>query len=202
MKVTIFGNMNSSNAFEEYVTEKLNNDVEKYFDSALEANVYFKKESHKAMKSFHVTIVINEGSKTGITIKADADSDDPHYSFDMALNKIARQLRKYKKKIRDYARQTHDQKPEEVIEGQKYVLPYEFEEDIEESEGKAKDNKKLDIIAEKETRVETLTVREAIMKMDLANLPALMFVNKDNGRINVVYHRKDGNISWVDPKKK
>ncbi len=37
------------------------------------------------------------------------------------------------------------------------------------------------------------------MKMDLADLPALMFVNAGNGRFNVVYRRADGNISWVDP---
>lgn len=39
------------------------------------------------------------------------------------------------------------------------------------------------------------------MKMDLSNLPALVFLNSENKRINVVYHRKDGNISWVDPQK-
>ena len=37
------------------------------------------------------------------------------------------------------------------------------------------------------------------MRMDLANLPALMFFNAGNGRLNVVYRRVDGNISWVDP---
>jgi hypothetical protein len=47
--------------------------------------------------------------------------------------------------------------------------------------------------------IEKLTVSEAIMKMDLAHLPALMFVNKLNNRINMVYHRSDGNIAWVDP---
>ena len=38
------------------------------------------------------------------------------------------------------------------------------------------------------------------MKMDLENLPALMFENIKTNRINVVYYRKDGNISWVDSK--
>jgi hypothetical protein len=56
-------------------------------------------------------------------------------------------------------------------------------------------------IAEKGTNIENLTVSEAIMKMDLAHLPALMFINKLNNRINMVYHRHDGNISWVDPGK-
>ena len=39
------------------------------------------------------------------------------------------------------------------------------------------------------------------MAMDLANLPALVFINEETGNINVVYHRKDGNISWIDTTK-
>jgi len=38
-----------------------------------------------------------------------------------------------------------------------------------------------------------------VMRMDLADLPALMFYNSSSGRLNVVYRRVDGNISWVDP---
>src|SRR5690606_40936365 len=55
------------------------------------------------------------------------------------------------------------------------------------------------VIAEKPTAIETLTVGEAVMKMDLQDLPALMFFNSGHGRLNVVYRRVDGNISWVDP---
>lgn len=58
----------------------------------------------------------------------------------------------------------------------------------------------LNVINEKTTDIEELSVDEAIMKMDLADLPALVFINKLNKRINVVYHRKDGNISWIDPR--
>jgi len=55
------------------------------------------------------------------------------------------------------------------------------------------------VIAEKAADLEKLTVSAAVMKMDLADLPALMFINASNGRLNVVYRRRDGNISWVDP---
>jgi len=53
------------------------------------------------------------------------------------------------------------------------------------------------IIAEKQTSIETLTVADAVMRMNLANLPALMFINKKSGNHDVVYRRADGNISWV-----
>ncbi|MES2215415.1 MAG: sigma 54 modulation/S30EA ribosomal C-terminal domain-containing protein, partial [Pseudomonadota bacterium] len=54
------------------------------------------------------------------------------------------------------------------------------------------------IIAEKEISVPKITVSEAVMKMELENLPALMFKNSKTDRTNVVYLRNDGNISWVD----
>jgi hypothetical protein len=82
----------------------------------------------------------------------------------------------------------------------KYILPPQafnvFEEMEEETDELAQS---LNVITEKTTDIESLTVNEAIMKMDLADLPALVFINKQNKRINVVYQRKDGNISWIDP---
>ena len=44
-----------------------------------------------------------------------------------------------------------------------------------------------------------LTVGEAVMRMDLAELPAQMFFNRSHGGMNVVFRRPDGNIGWIDP---
>ena len=55
------------------------------------------------------------------------------------------------------------------------------------------------IIAEMETEIATLSVGEAVMRMDLANTPVIMFCNSANGGFNVVYRRADGNIGWIDP---
>ena len=50
-----------------------------------------------------------------------------------------------------------------------------------------------------ETEIETLSVGEAVMRMDLANTPVIMFCNSANGGFNVDYRRADGNIGWIDP---
>jgi hypothetical protein len=55
------------------------------------------------------------------------------------------------------------------------------------------------IIAEMNTHIATLSVGEAVMRMDLSNYPVLMFKNAKNGGINVIYRRPDGNIGWIDP---
>jgi hypothetical protein len=55
------------------------------------------------------------------------------------------------------------------------------------------------IIAESTTEILNLTVREAVMSLDLADLPVLMFRNRAHGGLNVVYRRADGHIGWIEP---
>ena len=55
------------------------------------------------------------------------------------------------------------------------------------------------IIAEATTEIETLSVRDAVMRMDLAYQPVLMFRNCKTGQLNVVYRRSDGHVGWIDP---
>jgi hypothetical protein len=49
------------------------------------------------------------------------------------------------------------------------------------------------------TPIESLTVGEAVMRLDLGDLPALLFRNRGHGGFNMIYRRPDGNIGWVDP---
>lgn len=55
------------------------------------------------------------------------------------------------------------------------------------------------IIAEIPTEIATLSVGEAVMRLDLADVSAMMFHNRANGGLNVVFRRTDGNIGWIDP---
>jgi len=55
------------------------------------------------------------------------------------------------------------------------------------------------VVAEMSTDVPNLTVSEAVMRMDLANAPVLLFRNRSHGELNIVYRRLDGNIGWIDP---
>ncbi len=186
----------------QYVEEHLNRHVKKYFENAVNADVHFSKQRN----DFHVNIIINEGIKGGgIDIKSNAEGQDLYGCFNEAMEKAAKQLRRYKDRIKNYRREKGGLKndlEDLSFQSQKYILspaPYELLEEIEEEElSSMKEEESVKIIGEKTTVIEELTLNQAIMKMDLANLPALVFINKQNKRINVVYHRKDGNISWID----
>src|SRR6202040_1956952 len=55
------------------------------------------------------------------------------------------------------------------------------------------------VIAEMSTELPRLTVSEAVMRVDLADVPVLLFRNRSHGELNVVYRRGDGNVGWIDP---
>ncbi len=203
MQIRVIGaNMDAGSALTSYVEEHLTKEVGKYFENAVRSEVHFSKE---AAYLFKTLIFINEGVKGGITVKSTAEAGDVYACFNEALQKVSKQLRRYKRRIKNYRRDGGGIKAVEPLyesfEARKYILPpvnYNIFEEMEENEII---DESVSIINEKAANIETLTVNEAVMKMDLADLPALVFINKDNGRINVVYHRKDGNISWIDTKK-
>jgi hypothetical protein len=47
--------------------------------------------------------------------------------------------------------------------------------------------------------IETLTVGEAVMRLDLLQQQVLMFRNRASGALNVVHKRADGHVGWIDP---
>lgn len=178
-------------SLQEHIEHRLEEGVNKYLGRVTSLNVVVAKEAHR----FKVDINGNTGTSSGVTIKSSAQADDVYACFDAAADKIEKQLRRYKRRLTNHHKQSHvdGSGMPASISGKKYVLKPEEEHEAQDAPV---------VIAEKPTAIETLTVSEAVMKMDLADLPALMFFNSAHGRINVVYRRIDGNISWVDPGEK
>lgn len=201
MDIRVIGSgMDVGQSLTQYVQENLTKAVTKYFDKAVSADVHFSKHNHL----FKVIITVNEGVKGGITVKSNAEAGDVYGCFNEATEKCAKQLRRYKRRIKNYRHKGGGLKSIEpnykALDAMKYILPpvaYNIFEEIENEESDELENQS--VIEERTTNIEELSVEEAIMKMDLADLPALVFINSKNKRVNVVYHRKDGNISWVDP---
>ncbi len=188
MQVSVTGkNTDIGDALRGHVENGLTATVSKYFDNAMEAQVVFSREGRR----FHTDISVHVGR--GILLQGRADADDPYLSFNSAADHIAKRLRRHKRRLRDHhgkvARQT-----ERLIAREYVVAP----EPAATGAGAAEDNPA--IIAEMDAEIATLTVGEAVMRMDLADLPALMFRNIAHGGLNMIYRRPDGTIGWVDPR--
>lgn len=191
MQIEISGQkISMGKSLQDYVNSRTNEVVRKYFENAPSTHVHFSKQS----SNFICDIIVNDGTGRHMVIKSTASSDESYNAFDSAIIKIEKQMRKYKSKLRNY------HKKKKLSEITPEAIKYTIKPDsIDHEQNKVEiepDNPA--IVAEKPIQVLTLSVSDAVMKMDLRNLPALMFENAKTGRINVVYYRKDGNISWVD----
>ncbi|MDX2094745.1 MAG: ribosome-associated translation inhibitor RaiA [Alphaproteobacteria bacterium] len=174
-------------AFQEHVEKRLSGGLNKYLDRIVSLDVVVSKEAHH---QFRVDIHGNTGTHSGVLLKSQGGASEIYAAFDDAATKAEKQLRRYKRRLKSH----HvSEKEVRAHSARKYVLQTEAHDDELDEKGAPA------VIAEKSTNIERLSVSDAVMRMDLANLPALMFFNVGTGRINVVYRRLDGNISWVDP---
>ncbi len=175
-----------------HIETRLEQGITKYIDRVTSVQAVIAKEAHR----FRIDLHGNLGTHAGMVVRSSALGDDVYAAFDSALEKIEKQLRRYKRKISNHHKLSHGGAEREFVRGRKYVLNADVGETEEEVQSNGSGGA---VIAEKPTNIEILTVSEAVMRMDLEDLPALMFYNAAHGRINVVYRRIDGNISWVDP---
>lgn len=188
MEVTVTGKqIDVGDALKQHIETRLTDAVEKYFDQAIDATVGVSKEG--GGKQFRTDIVVHIARN--MKMHGRAATEDPYASFESALERIAKQLRRYKRRLSDHRKNAADVAS---FEAQKYVI----ENNPDEDETGNADDQPI-IIAEMSTAILNLTVSEAVMHMDVQNSSALVFQNKAHGGINVVYRREDGNIGWVDP---
>jgi ribosomal subunit interface protein len=189
MQVTVTGKqMDVGEALQSYVADNLADSVAKYFDNAIEASVVFSRGAKRRQVRADLSVHIGRN----ILLQGHAETGDPYTAYDAALEHIAKRMRRYKRRLRDHRRLAD---AGSTIEAQQYVLAGG---DEDEEEAATADGRPA-IIAEMTTPIETMTVADAVMRLDLASLPTLMFRNSAHGGLNVVYRRNDGNVGWIDP---
>lgn len=189
MQVIVQGQqVDVGDALRGYVTEKLVDTCNKFFTHTIQGNVHFTHEA----SGFRTDITVSVGN--GIMLKASANNHDPYPAFDMANTRLAKQLKRYKDRLRDH-HQDLVQKGDTAFGAPANEYTLKHDDEIAHGEG----GDAPVILAEMATKIEALSVSDAVMRMDLADAPVWIFRNAGNDRLNVVYRRKDGNIGWIDP---
>lgn len=174
-------------ALQTHVKTELSEAVAKYAERPTDATVIFGRSAHEYTCETVVHL------STGLTAQAKAHATEIYAAFDSCCEKMEKQLRRYKRRLKDHHRDRKE--PVESSAAPSYILAAseEHEHDNE------PDTLQPMIIAEMETRVPALSVGEAVMQMELAGAPILVFRNEGHDGVNVVYRRDDGNIGWIDP---
>ena len=170
MRIEIIGRDYSvAERLREVVTRKLQK-LDKYFDDDALAKVVCRKEKGDRM-TMEVTV-----SFGGRIVRSEYVSDNMYDNVDVILPKIERQIQKHRTKLSRKLRSD----------------AFEGVEELDVAPAKSP-------IREKSFELIPMSIEEAMMQLDLLDHDFFIFINVDNGKINVVYKRRDAEVGLLNP---
>ena len=174
-------NLSVTEALDRYASEKVKK-VEKFFDeerSDARAEVELTHERNRAVSEPEVaeaTLFIN-----GTVLKAKQATSDMYASIDGMVDKLERQVRRYRgRQLARWQGQRERVMPEPVL--------VEDAEDLE-----------TRIVRTKQFQMKPMGAEEAALQMELLDHDFYVFTSADTGDINVVYRRRDGDYGLIEP---
>lgn len=171
-----FKNLEPSEHLKAYVSEKLNR-FDKLLDNPAEAGVVLVVEKHR-----HIAEVNLSGDRLSIVGKE--ETGDMYSAIDMVLDKLEKQLKRNKQKIRERRA---------GAKGQTRTIR---EEAAPASGG---DEEVVRDVKIENLEYKPMDVEEAVLQMDLTDQNFLVFTNARSSQINVLYRRKDGHYGLIQP---
>ena len=191
MDIRVSGHqIDTGEALRGQVDERLGAIADKYFARAISAQVTFGKGPYD--HSFTCDIVAHVPQ--GVVLKGSGAGAFAPAAFDQAADRIEKQLRRYKRRLKDRSAQSaHAAAVAEAIDAGYTVFAPAADDEA------AADHPP--VVAETRVDIPSASVSDAVMLLDLRDTTALLFRNSGTGRFNMVYRRGDGTIGWVEPQR-
>lgn len=191
-------NMDTGAAFQERSRELIEHIVEKYFTPAVSANVTLEKTDG----GFYVRIRMNLTRR--IELEASGFARDAHAALEDAGQHAEKRLRRHKRRLKNHRQQA--EVPNDIISAPMSIYAAATQLDLANGHDNAnvkdaeQEDDSLPIIAELSYEVESLSVEQAVMRLELSGDNCLLFRNSGHMGLNMVHLRNDGTIGWVDPR--
>lgn len=145
----------------------------RYFDDDATAKITLRQVGKDGKEKYIMEITIYFD---GNMVRSEVSSDNMFNNIDVALPKIEGQIRKHRTKLGKMKKAAYDQ-----------ASLYEIDE-----------TPKKELVRTKTFSLKKITVKDAIEEMELVDHDFFAFVNDDNGMVNIVYRRSDGNVGLID----
>lgn len=194
MSIQVTGkNIETGDAFQTYVQDKIGDVLEKYIGPELSGHVRVEKVRGVFNTSCSIRL------RTGLLVEAEGSGDDAYASADAAIARLDKRVRRYKRRLKDHhganghGNSAHARTFED-FEARDYTVKLHEDEASEPAADEAPV-----VIAETSRVIRELPVSSAVMQLDLTDHAFLVFRNAASGDLNVVYRRDDGNIGWIAP---
>lgn len=168
-----FRHLESTDALRDYAREKVSR-IKKYVGTPADVAVVLSLEKHR----HQAEITLNTN---GITVNAKDVTEDMYAAIDLAVDKLGRQVKKHKEKLKDH--KPGERTARYNIVSSEPALPAQGER----------------IIKTESIFIKPMSVDEAIMQIDVMNNDFLVFTNAQTQKVNVLYRRRDGNLGLIEP---
>lgn len=165
--------------------------VAHYFPELVDVNVQCQASGHRNLAEVKI-------HASQIHLRAQGEGEDFYLAVDHAIEKLVRQLDKYKGRLQKHRRRRDNDKFAQVEEI-RAVHNRLHEEELEQAPEAESYAPNISHTVVK--NIQTLTVDEAVMQMDLMHTNVFIFSNIHTGQLNVVYREEDGQIGWVETDK-
>jgi len=179
-------NIDVGEALRQRLTDRVSDVLTKYFDGGWSGHVTVSREGsgYRSECMLHLD--------SGVDLQAHGSAQEANACADSVVEKIEKRLRRYKQRLKvRHAPQA------DSVSAQAYILspvPEHDEEDEPLLEGWSPT-----VVAERTTRLPSLSVADAVVELDITGAPVVVFRHAGHGRVSVVYRRTDGHVGWIDP---
>lgn len=169
-------------ALKSYVEEKLGR-ITRYFDQVQDAHVVLSVEHHHDLGTAQVVEVTVRGD--GIVLRGEESSADMYASIDVVVEKLRKQIEKFRSRVIDKRRIDEARKKNRRMEWAQAALRASPEEPR--------------IVRTKRFAMKPMTAEEAATQMELLGHDFFVFRNSQTLEVNVVYRRDDGHYGLIEP---
>lgn len=187
-----------SEALREEILGRVEEGVTKYFSRTGEAHVAISREG----TGFRVDCSLHLPS--GMLLNAQGEHEDAYRAAEMAIQRLEKRLRRYKRKLKNHHNDNKSALPAEstpifVLQGNPSDWDDDDDTDDEDIDANGADAGEPVVVAERPGELRTLSAGMAVRELEAAGAPFVIFRNAAHDGINVVYRRPDGHIGWIDP---
>ena len=191
-----FRHMEPSETLREYADEKIRRVIRKHIRDDFDAQITLSVEKFRHIAKIHLNY-------KGVSIKCDESSEDMYQSIDLALDKLERQIKRYKGKLRTH--KPGNVKSNRTLDVAIVALPEPEETENETVETEVVES--ADVVEERDEQARVIrheavaliemTIDEAAMKLSLEELPVVVFINPETKLTNVIYRLEDGQCGLI-----
>ena len=170
-------------AISDYVTRKIES-LHLDYPKIIEAHMILEVEKYR-----HTAEAILVCSNH-ITIEAREETSDMYAAIDAVVDKIARQMRKYKTRLM----KKHRPRKDIVHHLEEHVLepePVELENE--------EDGTHHPVVRSERYPVKPMFVDEAVLQLEMSTRQFIVFLNARSSRMNVLYRRNSGEFGLIEP---